>query len=145
MKESVLELRHFSVSSAFAEASAVAAAMSDRSARRVRRRRGGFSRRQGYGRRDGGQGLLLQKQPVGVESKPATLRCFIHIGFCDASKRLVPCLNDATEFCMTAFLGWILSNLPSNQHKHAKCFQTWLAQSCWSQFPDQKLKCPPAS
>jgi MFS-type transporter involved in bile tolerance (Atg22 family) len=28
----------------------------------------------------------LQNQPAGVESKPATLRCFIHIWFLDASK-----------------------------------------------------------
>jgi hypothetical protein len=28
----------------------------------------------------------LQNQPIGVESKPATLRCFIHINFCDSSK-----------------------------------------------------------
>jgi DNA-binding transcriptional regulator YbjK len=30
----------------------------------------------------------LQNQPVGVESKPATLRCLIHIRLLDADKRL---------------------------------------------------------
>ncbi len=41
----------------------------------------------------------LQNQPAGVESKPATLRCFIHIKFLDASKGLFNLVISAGSHC----------------------------------------------